>query len=403
MSGTIGIMLLEDGASDGMIDEALVHPDDGLTTVRLFAPDISKAGQLVVRNAGGGGSDINLRIHKIECIAIGIRDAIDDVRTLHAFYDLTNYPGTFDFGYFVMAAEIARQKRQLSSLQVYIVRPGREAKLRLPSGYHEAVDEAARDWRIPNVLLPILTLFPSVSGFAVMPDRIAASALREQLANVYPGPIDREAVPIHLAHQEVHQELARTPQAIRPRASVEASRYVRQWTTARTRGRKVVTITLRQYEYLPERNSNIEAWSTFARELTRDGYFPVIVPDTAMALAIPSPEFGDAAVFPEAAFSLPMRMALYESAYLNFATSGGPPALMILSDRCPFVMLKLLVPGVDLSGPDHLTATGFTVGQDPPYFGTNQHLVWENDDLPVIRREFQAMVAKIEGTTRREP
>lgn len=396
-AGTVGLMLLENGTSEGAIDETLVRPEDGLTTVRLFVPNFSTAGQLIVRNAGPAGDPIAVCLHKADLTSIDILDAVNDTGALHSFYDLSIYPATFDFGYFLMAAEIARQKAGLKSLRVYIVRPGRDATQRLPDGYVKVVDDDARAWRIPNVLVPILTLFPSVSAYSVLPDRIAASALREHLPNVFPGPFHKDAVPTHLAHRSVNQELGLTPAALRPRASAEGLRFIRQWTAARAGGRKVVTITLRQYQYLPKRNSNMEAWVAFTRELDDKGYFPVIVPDTAIALEPPPAELSGTTVFPEVALNLALRMALYESAYLNLATNGGPTSLLILSDRCPFLMFKLVVPGVSMSSGEDFIKTGFTVGKDPPFLNVRQHIVWEDDDLPVIRREFDAMAARIDA------
>jgi hypothetical protein len=398
-AGTVGVMLLERGTSTGSINETLVRPEDGKTTVRLFVPRCSTAGQLVFRNAGDSDTQIALRVHKVEFALIDLRAAVDDSSVMHAFYDLTIYPGTFDFAYFLMATEIARQKAGLKSLHVYIVRPGRDALSRLPRDYDAAVDAHAREWRISNVLLPILTLFPSVRGYSVLPDRIAASALREHLSNAYPGPLDSDAVPIHEAHLEVNRELARTPAALRPQACMEGLRFVRQWIQARAPGRKLVTITLRQYEFLTLRNSNTEAWVAFAKELTRDGYFPVIVPDTVTALDPPPLEFSGIAIFPEAAHNILLRMALYELAYLNFATTGGPAALLLLSERCRFLLLKLLIPEVPLCSAEHLAKSGLTIGLDPTFLSVTQHIVWEHDDLPIIRREFDAMVAKIEGDT----
>ncbi len=395
-AGTIGIMVLKKGTHDGSIDETLVSAKDGLISVRLFVPNLSMVGQLVIRNAGEAGGPIALRICKIKLTPLSIQLAVDSTDVLHAFYDLTNYPGTFDFGYFLMAAEVTRQKVGLNALQIYIVRPGRDAEQRLPSGFSAAVDEGARDWRILNILLPMLTFLPSVVGYSLLPDRVAAAALREHLTNVYPEHLHREAVPIYLAYQEVNRELAQTPSALRLRASVEGLRLIQQWISTRARGRKLITITLRQYDFLSERNSNVEAWTTFARELTRDGYFPVIVPDTATALDSLSPELAGITVIPEAALNLLLRMALYESAYLNLATTGGPIALMLLSDRCKFLLLKLLVPGVPLCSAEHLTQIGFVIGKDPPYLGIGQHIVWESDDLPIIRREFYAMITRLE-------
>ena len=147
-SGTIGVMLLEEGTSEGAIDETVVRPEDGLTTVRLFVPDPSFAGQFIVRNAGHADGPIAFRLLKVDLKCVNLRAAVDDANVLHAFYDLTIYPGTFDFALFLMAAEIARQKAKLGSLHVFIVRAGRDAASRLPSGYDAIVDSDARDWRV---------------------------------------------------------------------------------------------------------------------------------------------------------------------------------------------------------------------------------------------------------------
>ena len=410
-AGTIGVMLLEEGTSESAIDETVVRPEDGLTTVRLFVPDPSSAGQFIVRNAGHADGPIAFRLLKIDLKCVNLQAAVDDANVLHAFYDLTIYPGTFDFALFLMAAEIARQKANLGSLHVFIVRAGRDAASRLPSGYDAIVDSDARDWRVYNLLLPMLTLFPSIGGYSVLSDRIAASALREHLSNVYPKHLHWEDVPIYSAYREVNRELARTPAALRPRATTEGLRFIQQWLNAHAQGRKMITITLRQYEFQSRRNSDIEAWGIFARELVQKGYFPVIVPDTAYALEPPPPEFEGITMFPVAALHVPLRMALYESAYLNCLSTGGPSMLMMLSERCRCLFFwKWLVEGEETSNVEQLVGTrpkvpssllqlriGFTIGEDPAYLSNSQHVAWERDDLPTIRHEFDAMIARLEG------
>ena len=57
--------------------------------------------------------------------------------------------------------------------------------------------------------------------------------------------------------------------------SEQARRYVDQWLAPRARGRKVVSITLREYGYHPARNSNVAAWTAFARGLDPEQFFVV--------------------------------------------------------------------------------------------------------------------------------
>lgn len=403
-AGTVGLVLWKKGKSEEQIDTSAVEAGSGRTVVDLSVPDMAEVGQLVVRNDGPEGGPMSLQLIDIEMIAVDLQHAVDAPGVMHAFYDLTIYPHTFDFAYFVMNAEISRQRAGLKSLHVHIIRPGRNEIGRLPKGFHSAIDDAARESRIYNILLPILTLFPTVEGYSVLPRATDAYAMREYLSHVYPADMTPAAgAPIHTDYREANRTLCNVPQAVRPRASWQSHRYVSQWLSTRAKGRKVVTITLRQYEFLPQRNSNLEAWSVFASELDSKGYFVVVVPDTATALDARPPEFANVTMFPEAAFNVPLRVALYEQAYLNLATTGGPPVLMLLSDRVPFLFFKLLVPGVDLCSAEHLADVGFTINEDLGHMGPHQHLVWADDDLATIRREFDAMVRRLEKESARAP
>lgn len=398
LAGSVGIVLWERGQGEKEVDTANLRAGPGPKTLQLITPDLSLAGSLIFRNDGPDGDPVDFRLHRIECIPIGLNDAIDDKQTLHAFYDLSIYPHTYDFTYFAMAAEIARHKAGLKTIHVHIVRPGSKEVDRLPEGFHSAIDDEAREWRIYNILIPILTFFPTVRGYSILPDAATAYAMRQYLSNIYPRELVPAAgAPIHIPYREVNTTLQFHPEALRPRADPEGLRYIEQWLAPRARGRKPIVITLRQYEFLPARNSNVEAWLTFAGELDRDEYFPIIVPDTATALNLPPKEYGDITVCPEAAVHLPLRMALYESAFMNMATTGGPPMLLVLSDRCPFLYFKHLVQGVRLCSAEHLTDVGFPIGRDLPHLRPNQHYVWEDDDLPVIRREFAAMLARMKS------
>lgn len=394
-SGSVGVVLWMSGDSEKQIDAGNVAAVDGKGTIELFAPDLSKVGPLVFRNDGPPNDRIEFRITEIHCNSLDLGKAIDGNCVLHALYDLSIFPHTYDFAYFVMAAELARHRAGLESMHVHLVRPGREAVSRLPEGFHSAIGDQAREWRVDNILSPILSLFPSVRGYSVWPDAAAAYAMHEYCTHIYPRNLDPTVdTPIHVVYRDVNANLRHAPGALRPRASAEALRYVEQWLAPRARGRKPIVITLRQYGFLAARNSNVEAWLTFARELDSREYFPVIVPDTATAMEMPA-DYGDIAAFPEGSFHLPLRMALYQSAFMNLATTGGPPMLLTISDCCPFLYFKHVIRGVRLCSEEHLTDVGFVVGEDLPHLRQDQHYVWADDDLPVIRREFQAMLSRL--------
>ena len=61
-------------------------------------------------------------------------------------------------------------------------------------------------------------------------------------------------------------------------ATRTACDFVSEWIDKNCRGKKVVTITLREASYEIDRNSNIQDWVKFARSLDRDIYVPVYHP-----------------------------------------------------------------------------------------------------------------------------
>ncbi|MHA0111724.1 hypothetical protein ACXYUI_32245, partial [Klebsiella pneumoniae] len=52
---------------------------------------------------------------------------------------------------------------------------------------------------------------------------------------------------------------------------------------------------------------------------------------------------------------------------------------------------------------EHLADVGFTINEDLGHMGPHQHLVWADDDLATIRREFDAMVRRLEKESARAP
>ena len=179
------------------------------------------------------------------------------------------------------------------------------------------------------------------------------------------------------------------------RASVQGMRHVDGWLAQHAAGRKPIVITLRHYGYGTARNSDLSAWMEFVSGLDRSLYAPVVVPDTEGALAA-APEFGGAPVFTAAAWSLGLRMALYERAYLNLMVNTGPHLLCMFNERCRYLMFKVLTPSVRQTSEAYMRFLGFEIGAQPPFASPVQRWVWEDDRPEVIAREFMAMCRTIE-------
>jgi hypothetical protein len=129
---------------------------------------------------------------------------------------------------------------------------------------------------------------------------------------------------------------------------------VDDWLAAHCRGYRVVTITLRGYDYVPPRNSNLTAWTEFARRLDPGRFSVVFVPDTAQCFNSALAELRDFSVFREAAVALGLRMALYERAYLNLGVNNGPMGLCWLNDQTRYITFKMLSDAAPQTTPEYM-------------------------------------------------
>ena len=327
-------------------------------------------------------------------IAAPVRLFCASRQSVTLFYDLEVSPITFDFCFAQVNAELLRIRHGLRRVDVVIV-PGPEGGLRREDDdYEEEVDRERRRWRLDNIVIPLCRMMPSIASITICRNRIQAGILRALFARVV-YPIGYWPT-FPLSHQPNHLlDAARAGQVVRPFcASEQGMRFVRNWLGRFTPCRPVVTITLRGYGYMPARNSNLKAWVAFARMIEAEGFRAVFIPDTEAPPELP-PELQDFAVCTEAAWNLGLRMALYQSSWLNMMVSNGPFALVAFSDA-PYLLFKIITPSVRMTSESYMRKIGYDIDVPPPYVGPYQRWVWEDDDLPVLIREFAAMRLELE-------
>ena len=316
--------------------------------------------------------------------------------TLYAFYDLGVAPITFDFLWFLVGAELERQRRGLQTTHVVIV-PGPHLGLRKePPELENCLDPSERRARVNAVLVPACAFLPNLGGVTIANSRrqteqlvrLACGAVfpvrYEPAFPCYPGP--------HEPLRAARESGARVGVL---RATAADLRAVDEWLAARGCQAPVVTITLRNYGYVPERNSNLAAWCEFARRLDPGRFSVVFVPDTAQCLAGGVMGLQDFPVSVEAAMVLGLRMALYERAYLNLGVNNGPMGLCWLNDQTRYITFKMLSEAAPHTTPEYMEFLGFKVGESLPFATPWQQWVWEDDDLDVIERAFETMLAQV--------
>lgn len=319
--------------------------------------------------------------------------------TLVAFYDLLVEPTTFDVMWFLISAERARRTRGLDALHVVFVasQPG-EGREEADS-YEAVVSHHSRRDRLVNILVPHAWAVPSVANVEILTDRREA---RARLASRWPNNVFPSDYSVELQRSHnldcYHDALSRpVREGVEGvfQASPAALTYVDRWLRARGGQKKAVAITIRHYDYNPARNSNLREWARFALYLEERGYLPVIVPDTqSLSDGLPEP-LARFCCMQEAAWTLGLRIALYERAFLNLGINNGPAFLFLTDCRARGIIFKILSPGVPQTEASYLEKLGFEIGGQIPFCTPFQKMVWEDDTFDVIKREFELMEHQI--------
>lgn len=312
--------------------------------------------------------------------------------TLYFFYDFEVEPVTYDFVWALSVANAKREELGLSHLHVVLV-PGSYGGLRKELvDYESQVPHEARLWRLHAMILTSVKLLPLSCGVTLCSSRAQASLIRAREAkHIYPSSYN-VAFPIPHA-----PELAAIygPMVCALRADKQAKRYVMDWLHHHAKQRKTIVVTLRNYTYTPERNSNVQAWIRFANGLDKQKYFVVFIADTEQALHPVSDELRELTFFNEACWNLNLRMAIYELAYLNLGVNTGPMALCWFNAACRYITFKAAVKNVPAVPLRMITDKGFTPHQNAPFAGNFQKWVWEDDDFDIIIEEFEHMCKRI--------
>jgi hypothetical protein len=181
------------------------------------------------------------------------------------------------------------------------------------------------------------------------------------------------------------------------RAPADELRAIDAWATSHVGSRRMVVITLRRYGFMPARNSNMPAWVAFARSLDASRYCPVFIPDTHDTIAGLPAELRDFTVFPEAAWNIALRMALYERAFVNLGINTGPMGLAWLNERVRYATLKIETAEVPQATLGFIQSFGFEVGKSLPFATALQEWVWEDDTQECITRAFERLTRRIEA------
>jgi hypothetical protein len=324
---------------------------------------------------------------------------------IYAVYDLSKGPITYDFTHFLMIAERFRQLAGRTGIYVIFV-PGPGDGFRHATPRDSFLNRDRKLWRLANLLAPCALLLPRCVGTTICATREDAAALLRTLPQdcIFPGVYSLDAPICPYGMPQVQKQAASGSGDIRAfRAPPLAAELVRRWFTEIAGAKPVVSITLRQSDFQPERNSNPQAWRSFAEFCIAQGFHPVFIPDTEALLAGQKTGFEDFTVLELPALSVGYRMAVYQESFVNAMVNNGPYGLCAYHPEARYLVFKMLNPTVPTCTAAFLAAQGIHPNRQLPFAGPHQTLVWELDEQDAITTAFTQMVDAVLAEPRTRP
>lgn len=288
------------------------------------------------------------------------------MKFLTAFYDLVNGPVSYDFVTWLVRARFTAEQRGLDGLHVVIV--PKEDGLGGFARHWGEHDEAATRWRLQYIVVASCPLMRAT--VTVAPTRDMAIRIRQSEDETWWAEGKAHFMgPLVLAARAGHS----IPKL---RATDQARAYVKTWLSAIQK--PVATLTQRDQSTDPARNTKTNEWAKLADWLVTEGYRVVTLWDSHVELAA---GHGYATLSPD------LRLALYEQSEINVIGNNGPQELLKFSDARYAAFGQALSKGWQ----EHFKRYfSMNVGDQLPWAGSNQRLVYEPDNFDVMQRVLKS-------------
>ena len=312
----------------------------------------------------------------------------NDTKLTKIIYDLNIMPITYDFGHFLVHAEAVRQLTKKNSLIDLTVRADgfRDFTLR-----DSRLDEHEKWWRIKSIILGCCSILDTIANIKLLKNYSPSIKQKYDLPSNYDQMFHNKDDKI------TEKELLASMELYRPSRFMKlyengANFKVFKGSEHATKQIKMglqndyIVLTIRYSKYFTERNIDISEWFKFYEYLVAQGHIVVVVPDQEDYFGAREYTKFPWIVFEPAAFDVDLRMALYCGAKLNFASSNGPSSLLCFSEA-KFLLFDLL--RGNTNGKSFWERhNGFPVGENYPWLGQNQRLVWEDSSFETLKKGY---------------
>ena len=310
--------------------------------------------------------------------------------TLYAFYDLEQNPVSFDACVFANAAELYRVENNFEAIHFVIVPPILKYGRLCDSHFYSNGSLTAYKDRIDMLLVPVFSLIPSKIGCSVLAHREEVECLLTKNQNFpYSYNVNKP--------KDTHKPMDFFKLS-RPigffQAPERAKQFIKDYLD-NNKAKKIIIFTIREYLNQPNRNNNLDVLNKFIGSLCKKTYHPIIIRDTVNSGRGAIDKLAEFCNFSVASVDVGIRMALYESAYLNIFCNNGPVMLAAFNKKTNYIVFKLIDEDISCTTSKFFKAR-FGIDETNKYYrwanSNYQRLVWKDDSFETMTLEFNKFV-----------
>ena len=316
-------------------------------------------------------------------------DNSDDL--LYSIIDLKIFPITFDITEHLVDSEYEANRLGKKGFIIVFVPQGSPQNYGWDE-YDSLFDSESKLWRFHNIVLPITLLARKCKGIYILPRRADVTTFIRN-KDVHPNIYDE--INLRLAKtSDLYKKLDKPNLIEGLRATKQGLRYIESWYKSNNIENKVVTITIRQSSFDEARNSNLKEWKKFIRYLKDKGFFPVVIPDTDSSFETKN-LFPESYLFKEAAWNIGLRMALYETSFVNFFSPNGPSRLAVWNPKSSYICMNSLPENSIVTTEEYFKARDHKIGENYKFALPNQRFVFTPESFEGIVEEFEKFVNEV--------
>lgn len=350
---------------------------------------------------------MNKAFHPVDRKIIGQMSG-ENESGLVAICDFSLLPMSFDTFNFLIVADEMRRRENFEWLDVIFVADHQDP---LQDGLDETFPIKAKDYRVfvHNLGLETTKLLPNcrnVHFFTSRRDFVSFWELNLKKQNIYPAQYspyhpDYEITPGQApGYSPVHIFGPENNDAHLAQRIVPPDKYVeqaRRWLEGVAGGRVVVTLTLRETPYTPDRNSNIAEWQKLVDHHDHGKVLFVVLRDFFSVFAPPVISGENVVECSEAVLNVCFRAAIYQEADFNMHMNGGAAVVCFFNPLTRYVTFNVGQEATSSRVEDVKFQWGVDQNQNLPGAGPFQKWVWEQDDFAVLERELTAFLTSKEN------